>query len=157
MTSLLFPLSVPNRSVPFLQELNNASVWDQFSGFSHFPTLLAAVSSLIWHSMGRYGSLNESLCTLSSSNYKQILEVPGEKSLWSRREEGWHRRGAVGMRTPPPPSALLRLDEALLLLSHRHHLRVGWVTRTPAELHCWPPARASLQGWAGEDMCEDRV
>ena len=40
----------------------------------------------------RYDSLNESLCTPSSFDYRQIPEVPGEKSLWSRREEGWHRK-----------------------------------------------------------------
>lgn len=57
--------------------------------------------------------------------------------------------GAAGMQAPPPPSALLRLDEALLLLAHRLHLCIGWVARAPAKLHGWPPAWASLQGWAG--------
>lgn len=70
--------------------------------------------------MGRFRSLNESLIT---STDKQILEVPGEKCLWSRREEG----GCGGVQAPPLPSALLGLDEALLLLAHWLHLRVGWV------------------------------
>lgn len=59
-------------------------------------------------------------------------------------EGSWEGRGAAGMWTPLPPSALLRLNEALLLLAHRFHLCVGWVTWPPAELHGWPPARASL-------------
>lgn len=87
------PLSAPGRSVPCQQELNNRFVWDQFSGLSHFLMSPAAVSSLIKHAMSRCHSLNKSLCTLSSSTDKQILEAPGEKSPWRRKEEGWHKTG----------------------------------------------------------------
>lgn len=59
------------------------------------------------------------------------------------------------MQAPPPPSALLGLDEALLLLTHRLHLCVGWVTRTPAKLHGRPPAWASLN--EEEAGCRGRV
>lgn len=50
---------------------------------------------------------------------------------------------------PPPPSALLRLDETLLLVAHWLHLGVRWVARAAAELHGGPPAGASLQGVTG--------
>lgn len=64
---------------------------------------------------------------------------------------GLGRRSRGGKRQTPPltPSALLRLDEALLLVAHWLHLRVRRVARAAAELHGRPPAGASLQVHAG--------
>lgn len=91
-------------------------------------------------SMGRHLSLNKSLSAPAP------LEGSGEKFPWSGREEGRRRKRAARKPDAPthPPSALLRLNEALLLLAHRFHLGVGRVTRAAAELHGRPSARASL-------------
>lgn len=91
--------------------------------------------------MGRFRSLNESLCTLISRFLMRSPCAAGGRRAGTGGGEG----GAAGMQTPPPPSALLGLDEAFLLLAHWLHLCVGWVARAPAKLHGWPPAWASLQ------------
>lgn len=58
--------------------------------------------------------------------------------------------GVAGVNgRPPPPSALLRLDEAFLLVAHWLHLGVRRVARAAAELHGRPPAGASLQAVTG--------
>lgn len=54
----------------------------------------------------------------------------------------------------PPPLALLRLNEAIFLLTHGLHLWVSRVTRPPAKLHGWPLAGASLQRGKEEDTCK---
>lgn len=92
-------------------------VW--VSGFIHGSLCSMAAPS---GSLARWGRISASLCV-------HRAPPPVERIL-----EG-----------PPPPSALLGLDETLLLLADRLHLSVGRVSRTPTELHGWPPAGTSLQ------------
>lgn len=132
MTSMLLPPSVPSRSVPLP---TGAEQWvclgSVFRGFSR-PCIVGCCTQS--HRALERPILQSQRVTVYTELLRGSWRFLGEKSLWSRHEEGGGGLAqagggeAAGMRTPPPPSALLGLDEALLLLAHRLHLRVGRVT-----------------------------